>query len=206
MISLSYFSAASTLLSLGVGLGYSSNFIRAKNKTTAGDSVDLVPNCILTRYPLIFIPGKKSFFYFKEYYNTLPGFLAEHGYEVYKANLPWKNTKQRQEVLNKLLSKQNNQIHIFLSTEAWMELSTVIHKHPKVLSINLIDDLKLNLPVKTTSLEKLHKVSWIFHKMITKDKTNPDLLGISKITSALVEKIILKRAIQLAEQDFEKEY
>src|SRR5690606_20711209 len=75
----------------------------------------LIPNCLLTRFPIVFIPGPRSIFFFRKYYFKLPSFLAEHGYEVFELHLPWKT--QRAFALDQTLSafqKKKRQIHIVL--------------------------------------------------------------------------------------------
>ena len=44
--------------------------------------LELKPNCLLTRYPIAFLSGRKSIFKPFEYWNLIPAYLREHGYEV----------------------------------------------------------------------------------------------------------------------------
>lgn len=44
--------------------------------------LELKPNCLLTRHPIVFLSGRKSIFRFGEYWNQIPCYLKEHGYEV----------------------------------------------------------------------------------------------------------------------------
>ena len=39
---------------------------------------ELEPNCLLTRYPLLFLSGKRSLLYFQDYWNNIPKFLSSH--------------------------------------------------------------------------------------------------------------------------------
>lgn len=43
---------------------------------------DLSPNRLMTRQKIVFIKGPESLFYFGEYWNHIPHFLYEHGYQV----------------------------------------------------------------------------------------------------------------------------
>ena len=45
--------------------------------------VELRPNCLLTRHPIIFVGSRRSLFRIFEPWNEIPGFLREHGYEVF---------------------------------------------------------------------------------------------------------------------------
>lgn len=71
---------------------FANNFVRSRrNKNFA-----LKPNCLLTRHQIVFIPGKKSLFYFANYWNSIPAYLQEHGYQVTELALPWRHEKARQ--------------------------------------------------------------------------------------------------------------
>lgn len=68
-------------------------------------SFELKPNCLLTRYPLLFISGPRSLLYFRKYWNQIPHFLSSHGYEVMELSLPWRNRALRQEHLNRFIAQ-----------------------------------------------------------------------------------------------------
>ena len=51
-------------------------------RNTASYRFQLIPNCLLTRYPIVFISSKSSIFYFGSYWNFIPQLLREHGYDV----------------------------------------------------------------------------------------------------------------------------
>jgi hypothetical protein len=42
----------------------------------------LRPNCLMTRHPIVFVSGQRSLFRPFEYWNDIPIYLKEHGYEV----------------------------------------------------------------------------------------------------------------------------
>jgi hypothetical protein len=46
------------------------------------EDLELRPNCLLTRYPIAFVSGQKSLFKLFSYWNQIPRFLREHGYDV----------------------------------------------------------------------------------------------------------------------------
>lgn len=47
------------------------------------DQMELTPNCLLTRHPLLFVASSRSLFRLFEPWNQIPVFLREHGYEVF---------------------------------------------------------------------------------------------------------------------------
>src|SRR5690606_3376345 len=59
--------------------------------------------CLLTQYPLLFLTGRRSIFYFQGYWNWIPRFLSDHGYEVMTLDLPWRKKGARRQVLEEFL-------------------------------------------------------------------------------------------------------
>ena len=53
---------------------------RARDKRFKG--LELKPNCLLTRYPIIFIAKQQTLFRVFEDWDDIPKYLREHGYEV----------------------------------------------------------------------------------------------------------------------------
>ena len=47
------------------------------------DQMELIPNCLLTRHPILFVASSRSLFRLFEPWNQIPVFLREHGYEVF---------------------------------------------------------------------------------------------------------------------------
>jgi hypothetical protein len=95
---------------LGIAFGllllsscFLANFIRAKDRPIP----DLIPNCLLTKYPLVFIPGPRSIFYFMRYWNEIPHFLASHGYEVFYLGLAWRGSSRRKNHLAQFLNEKS---------------------------------------------------------------------------------------------------
>ncbi len=88
-----------------------------QNRVRRKPPIALRPNCLISRYPLLFLGGKKSLFYFKGYWGDLPCFLVEHGYEVFHLDLPWKAKEQRLESLHQFLlekNKENLKFHLVI--------------------------------------------------------------------------------------------
>lgn len=103
-------------------------------------SFDLKPNCLLTRYPLLFVHGRKSIFYFKNYWNLYPIFLAEHGYEVFHLNLPWRKTPLRIESFKKFISgiPANKQFHLVMDLSTFEELKDLIPQGKHFRSVTVL--------------------------------------------------------------------
>ena len=84
------------LTALTLGLGILSNFHREHRQY----KILLKPNCLLTRYPVVFLTGQRSLFYFRKYWNAYPEILAEHGYEVFTLHLPWRGPARSSRMKN----------------------------------------------------------------------------------------------------------
>jgi hypothetical protein len=80
----------------------------------------LRPNCLLTRYPLIFLEKPKSLFSLRALTSTwkmIPSFTAEHGYEVHRIVIPDITLKKCQNLLIENLEKFNSPIHIVVGSD-----------------------------------------------------------------------------------------
>lgn len=70
-------------------------------------SVELTPNCLLTKRPLIFVTGARTPFYFSNYFNEAPAILREHGYQVETLRLPWLSRKARRRQFTQAFMKRD---------------------------------------------------------------------------------------------------
>lgn len=178
------------------------NFHRRKIVQSKVNDFALTPNCLLTRYPLVFIPGKRSLFYFMEYFNELPRYLAEHGFEVYKAHLPWQDSSARKDHCVKLLESNRTQVHLVLTEDTWIELSPALKNHPKIASITLLS-AKTDHPVSSHPWS-LSKIIWNLHARFVNDHTPAQTVGLDKNYNVQIQKNLLNRANELGEIDFTK--
>ncbi|GIL17777.1 MAG: hypothetical protein BroJett040_15280 [Oligoflexia bacterium] len=185
--------------------------------------VELRPNCLLTKAPLLFVSGKKSLFYFLSYWNHLPQILAEHGYEVYHLNLPWKNSTLRQEKLDFFLRTQAQSFHLFIDPSTETELKNLISQrhYPTIQSITLVTDHQSTLiqtnnslrptahPIEEIILHPTKKSSllWKVHQAWIKSKAFPQQIvgwsGADQIHH--IRNLFLERVIFLAERDITKD-
>ncbi len=89
--------------------------------------IALVPNCLLTRYPIVFITGRRSVFYFLNYWNQVPAFLAAHGYEIEVLELPWRGSDRRLDALKAVLVARRRPCHLIGDSSIEAELSAARH-------------------------------------------------------------------------------
>lgn len=184
---------------------------------------DLSPNRLLTRYPLVFVTGKRSLFYFLSYWNQLPSLLQAHGYETFTLPLPWKNKTSRILALDQFLesqAKSGRKFHLIFDSSSAEEIHTILRKksyhslasvtlmkgqaelHQEWMSSSLTG--RLHTPIEEFRIPTLGTRSplfWKMHLLSTSQTTarSMDSLGIT-ITENLKE-MMLDRCQFLAERD-----
>ncbi|WP_413561079.1 hypothetical protein [Bdellovibrio sp. HCB209] len=210
-----------TFFALLVTLAILTNRARAKKHYDQ----ELQPNCLLTRWPLLFVTGQRSFFYFSNYWNIYPSYLAEHGYEVFHLRLPWSNPGLRKTRLTEFLKSQDEakrKFHMIVDSATLLEVDSVLRElRPDcVMSVTEIadanpitDGISLKTPVvpqatvETMRSQKTGSffIKWAYdlHRLLLFGRPLPSLstLGASKATQLQNSRLILERAQSLAEMD-----
>lgn len=105
----------------------------------------LEPNCLLTRYPIEFWTGPRSFFYFHAYWGDLPVNLAAHGHQVRVVRLPWLNRTRRRRWVESLPPSPK---HLILDPATAAEFADYLGEYPP-LSVTIID------PPLRTALDRI---------------------------------------------------
>lgn len=193
---------------------------------------ELKTNCLLTRYPLLFVTGHRSLFYFSKYWNIYTPYLAEHGYEVFTLHLPWANPKQRLQRLQQFVAQQTadkTQFHLVMDTNTLTEFETYFKDSaPEIfLSVTEIKDPRPQDHAPVVSLQKLkaypfpvHTIecveaqpstfffdlSYRMHLFTLKAAQRPSLscLGGCAKTQFQNAALLLEQAQQLAESDMNR--
>lgn len=88
----------------------------------------LIPNCLLTRVPVLFLTGRKSPFYFMEYWNSLPIFLESHGYQVEILQLPWSQRRERRRQAEALIRQRGH--HLIVDEATAEEFADLFRDSP----------------------------------------------------------------------------
>ena len=200
-----------------VGLAFAHNYYRNQSML----EVELKPNCLLTRYPILFISGYKSLFYFMNYFNHLPDFLKEHGYEVVVLNLAWKAENTRSAQLLHFLKNaesQNKKFHIVYDESIHDEIAPLLiqEKYDSCVSINVLcsQSLKADQSLKAppipifeiifnpTQLTSVQKAIWTLHRLfsIGRPTAHPSSIGFGENLETNHLKL-LDHSVTLAEMD-----
>ncbi|MEN0057632.1 MAG: hypothetical protein AAGB31_02265 [Bdellovibrio sp.] len=214
-----------TLLIMALALAFFSNQWRRQHQR---QDFPLHPNCLLTRWPLVFVTGPRSLFYFRAYWNLYTPYLAEHGYEVFIVHLPWNKMEARQQQWRLFLKEQEAQkkpFHLFIDHESHHDLAAFIPAPSAdlVLSITEVTDedevedpaipetairayeiLKCPPPTKTASFfldfsYRLHK--WMIRRT---HPTSLSALGGEPTTALNNSRLLLERCRRLAEEDVQR--
>jgi hypothetical protein len=218
------------LLTLTLSLALLANRTRARYQP----EFELKPNCLLTRWPLLFVSGQRSIFYFSAYWNVYTSFLAEHGYEVYNLHLPWSNSQRRLERLAQFLEAQekaHRHYHLFMDQATMEEFKDYLYQRRSsaTQSLSEISDLTSDkkkpdtrlsaLPIKSAVIEcptskkapLLLKIAYFLHKFLLKSffnrnhLPNSSTLGAPSPVSMSNCHRLLERAQTLAEMDLRAE-
>lgn len=103
---------------------------------------DLIPNQLLTTHPVVFLSGRKSLFYFLNYWNNIPERIREHGYEVFELSLPWRNTIESRSHLSRFIKEleaENKKVHVFADPSRLLELQSLSEDSSTAIqSLNLV--------------------------------------------------------------------
>lgn len=177
---------------------------------------ELIPNCLLTRAPLVFIPGKRSLFYFLAYWNEIPHWLASHGYEVFLMPLPWSNDKKRMQAFRKFLAmkSQNKEFfHLFLDQSSLAMVKTLLSQESFdcLVSVTLVGTslstdknpfARPSIPIEEMEMPGTNSKTplfWLLHLFWTSQVQSLAHLG-WKMTGSQGQ-ALLERAQFLAERD-----
>jgi hypothetical protein len=71
---------------------YAFQLRRKRTREALLKQLELRPNCLLTRYPIVFVGGPRSLFRPFDHWNSIPAFLREHGYEVIVLDPPFRKS------------------------------------------------------------------------------------------------------------------
>jgi hypothetical protein len=154
----------------------------------------LRPNCLLTKYPLVFINGPRSLFYHEKLGENLQQFLEAHGYKVQRPTLAFRTTSLRKLALQ-IWFKQNpsTHYHLVLAKETHEEFKSLFSQISG-LSFTFSDDFaeEATPPLKYRMHQlfcKLNRCKALEYSAVFPVKTKP------------VYDRFLDRCVELAEND-----
>lgn len=186
------------------------------------NNFELEKNILLTKYPLVFYPGKKTLFFHKRYWQVLPEYLAEHGNDVFHLHLPWHSSKKRIQVFRQLMQEYSGKYHLIVDDVGFSEVSLIDkEKHKFIASILWIrgpqesqsslmsppssfTSTDSQIPIYQIEFNHKNKVSlkdkiqFFIHRFIYPKTISPELSN--HLENA---KLLLRTAEKCAEQDLQ---
>lgn len=159
---------------------------------------ELQANRLLTRYPLVFLSGKRSLFYFMGYWNQIPHYLASHGYEVFLKPLAWAKDEVRRTQIHQFLERQSEQgktLHLIVDplTRSQLDCLLTEHSYSCLRSVTVIEPPELSSPP--------NPLFWKIHLLLTKQNPKLSIQALGFRLSDSLKNIYLDRCQFLAERD-----
>jgi hypothetical protein len=166
----------------------------------------LRPNCLLTKYPLVFINGPRSLFYYENLGGNLQDFLEAHGYKVQCPILPFRAQEQRKLVLaNWFKQNPSSHYHLVLAKQTRAEFESLFSQM-QGLSFTYSDDFateahdQQNLKTLITQAPLKYRLHQLFCKLSMTPAL--DYSAVFPVKTKPVYDRFLDRCVELAENDF----
>ncbi|CAN5693905.1 hypothetical protein BH10BDE1_BH10BDE1_01490 [soil metagenome] len=186
VLSLSTLAFVAAVATLAVILGTQVYFSRLRRRRF--HTLELVPNILMTRYPLLFVGRSRSVFRIAGDFLELPVYLQEHGYQVEEVEILEKRV--RRESLVQILTTTKAPVHLIVG-EALSEIAydLAIDGHPKLASLTLLG----RTPNRDRHVSLRPSKSPIFER--------PELRPLMNSNSFRTEENALQHMVSLAELD-----
>ncbi len=205
--------SAFIIASLLIALSLIANRARLKKSF----KIKLQTNCLMTKYPIVFISSVPSVFYFGNYWNYIPEILTEHGYDVIELN--FKNKKDLLTNLQsniKALKAHYTNVHIIGDFSIKKLLQKKLNNRQTLLDqLWTIETQSTNRPQKTKSKNTFYlstvnpqthfiwRVLIFFHNHLLNSSLSPVVVGLTDVKSLnSIAFQYLKLANLLAESDY----
>lgn len=186
IVTFSTLAALAALATTGLILGC--QLFLSRKRQRRFQNLQLIPNILMTRYPLMFVGRSRSMFRLAGDFLEMPVYLQEHGYQVDEVEIaPDSNTA---ESLRLLLATTPLPVHLIVSeTFADAAYDLAFDGHPKLATLTLIgnkssEDRRIALrPTRLPVFER--------------PELRPSILA----SSFMTEEIALEHMVSLAEYD-----
>lgn len=103
-------------------------------------NLDLRPNCLITPSELIFVPGPRSLFFYKNPFGLLPEFLYEHGYRTQVLSLPFRNHTLRMYALKNWLNTHTEHTYHFIVDQITYQEFEPLLNQAQILTLTILTD------------------------------------------------------------------
>jgi hypothetical protein len=128
------------------------------------DNLVLRPNCLMTKYPVVFVTGMRSLFFYPRLGSELQDFIKAHGYVVLSPPMPFRSKNLRFFILKRWLKNQSDKrFHFILSEKSYEEFKEIFEQYPESTFTIVPKDLS-----KINSQKMRTPLSYLLHKLYFK--------------------------------------
>ncbi len=124
------------LATIFVATLYGFQLRRKRTREALLKQLELRPNCLLTRYPIVFVGGPRSLFRPFDHWNSIPAFLREHGYEVIVLDPPFRKFLDASSVAH-ALKQLTTRAHVIADSSFEEEMEELARKGREVTTASL---------------------------------------------------------------------
>ncbi|MGZ3691573.1 MAG: hypothetical protein ACXVAX_08715 [Pseudobdellovibrio sp.] len=158
----------------------------------------LRPNCLMTRFPLVFLNGPRSLFFHEKLGTTLQDYVAAHGYVVLYPPLAFRHKKLRSLQLENFLRQQNqSRFHFILGPQTESEFADLFKKYPGSTFTN--PESLMNAVEKPQSVPLSYKLHSLFSGLMNVEVENYN--AVFPVKNIVIYERFLDRCVELAENE-----
>ena len=162
------------------------------------NNLALRPNCLLTRYPIVFINPPRSLFWHEKLGGWYQDLLTEHGYQVYCPPMAFRDRNLRFKSLENWLKQQKGSRFHFVLTRTSLEEFKAIFDKLSESTFTFSDDFN---PTPSTRIS--NSFQYLLHRWFCSlDSVKiPDYSAVFPVKTRTEFDRLLDRCIELAEND-----
>ncbi len=152
----------------------------------------------MTRYPLVFLNGPRSLFFYEKLGTTLQDYIAGHGYVVLYPSLAFRAKNLRRLQLQNFLKQQNSpKFHFILGPQTQLEFAEVLKDYPESTFTN--PESLMNSSEKPASVPLSYKLHSLFCGLFNvQAESYPATFPVKNV---VIYERFLDRCIELAENE-----
>lgn len=176
---------AATAAILAAGLIFTSQSYLSRMRRRRFEDLQLIPNILMTRYPLMFVGRARSLFRLSGDFLELPIYLQEHGYQIEEIEI--RENAQARSTLVRLLETAATPVHLIVG-EAFASAAydLALDGHAKLSTLTILGEHGRNVELRPSRLP-----------VFERPELRPSLLA----NSFQTEEIALEHMVSLAEYD-----
>lgn len=135
LITFSLLAAIAAVVAASLIFGFQLALSRKRRKRF--ENLQLIPNILMTRYPLMFVGRSRSLFRLSGDFLELPVYLQEHGYQVEEVEIL--DDASSRQTLERLLTTARTSVHMIIC-ESLGEVAydLALEGHPKLATLTIL--------------------------------------------------------------------